>query len=106
MRITFRASEPALTSLPNACFLRPTTRVFQRPPGRRLGREVLALLYDRTEGRAPLNIDFSERLVADPAAEITAACLAKLQAAATNTVFDASAFDEAGHLLESDDDLS
>ena len=70
--------------------------------GGRLGREVLSLLYDRTEGRAPLTIDFGSHLTIDPAAKITADTLAKIRLAGEGNAGQDGDFFDVVRLLESD----
>ena len=64
----------------------PTKRIAARSildmiKGGRTGREALAQLFDRTEGRPSQSVNINATLGADPAAEITAATLDRIRAA-------------------------
>jgi len=51
--------------------------------GGRVGREIMHLIFDRTEGRPQQSLQVSGSLAADPAAEVTADTLAKIRVAAS-----------------------
>ena len=56
--------------------------------GGRTGREIMASVFDRTEGRPSQSLQISGSLAADPAAEVTADTLAKIRVAASGNDSD------------------